>query len=139
MCTEGSADVQPSLRQICTRRFGRCAVDQYDDPVREAIEYVPRRAADLIAEALSDTRVVVLNGARQVGKSTLAEKVLRNNGGTARYLDEGLVRAAATDDPAAFVRHDGLLLIDEVQRVPDLWLEIKHVVDRDQRPGKRQP
>ncbi|MFD5826717.1 ATP-binding protein [Lentzea sp. NPDC060358] len=103
--------------------------------MREAVDYVPRRAAQLVAEALLDTRVVVLNGARQVGKSTLAERVLRHNGGVARYLDKGEVRAIAEADPGAFVRHDGLLMIDEVQRVPDLWLEIKHVVDRDPRPG----
>jgi hypothetical protein len=41
------------------------------------MDYVPRRAAELIAKALADTRIVVVNGARQVGKSTLAELVLR--------------------------------------------------------------
>lgn len=97
---------------------------------------MPRRAAELVEEALSDTRVVVLNGARQVGKSTLAERTVRRHGGVARYLDEGVVRAAAAADPPEFVNHDGLMLIDEVQRVPDLWLAIKHAVDRDQRPGQ---
>jgi predicted AAA+ superfamily ATPase len=104
--------------------------------VREAIDYLPRRAAERVSEAMLDTRVVVLNGARQVGKSTLAEKVLREHGGVGRFLDDGLARAAAAADPSAFVRHDGLMLIDEVQRVPDLWLEIKYVVDHDQRPGQ---
>lgn len=85
---------------------------------------------------MSDTRVIVLNGARQVGKSTLAEKVLREHGGVARFLDDTVTRVAAAEDPSAFVRHDGLMLIDEVQRVPDLWLEIKHAVDRDQRPAQ---
>ncbi|MGI5504881.1 ATP-binding protein [Lentzea sp. CA-135723] len=85
---------------------------------------------------MSDTRVVVVNGARQVGKSTLADRVLRERGGVARLLDDGVTRAAAESDPSAFVRHDGLMLIDEVQRVPDLWLQIKYEVDRDQRPGQ---
>jgi predicted AAA+ superfamily ATPase len=81
--------------------------------------------------------VVVVNGARQVGKSTLAELVLRQDpGGIARFLDDPVTRAAATEDPLRFIRHDGLMLIDEVQRVPDLWLAIKHVVDRDPRPGR---
>ncbi|MGW6446678.1 ATP-binding protein [Lentzea sp. NPDC055074] len=121
---------------MCSEQFGRCAFDRYGEGMREAVDYVPRRAAELVAEALLDTRVVVLNGARQVGKSTLAEKVLRQHGGAARYLDQGPVRAIAEADPGAFVQHDGLLLIDEVQRVPDLWLEIKHTVDRDPRPGR---
>ncbi|WP_322768260.1 ATP-binding protein [Frankia sp. Cr1] len=105
--------------------------------MRRAADYVPRRAVDLITEALADTRVVVVNGARQVGKSTLAEVVLRARAdGVARFLDDPATRAAATEDPVRFIRHDGLMLIDEVQRVPDLWLAIKNLVDRDPRPGR---
>ncbi|MEU4830713.1 ATP-binding protein [Streptosporangium sp. NPDC023615] len=105
--------------------------------MRSAMDYVPRKAAGLIAEALADTRVVVINGARQVGKSTLAELVLRQGAnGVTRFLDDPVTRAAAMEDPVRFVRHDGLMLIDEVQRVPDLWLAIKYLVDRDPRPGR---
>ncbi|MDN3358212.1 ATP-binding protein [Actinomadura sp. DC4] len=105
--------------------------------MRKATDYVPRQAAELITEAIADTRVVVVNGARQVGKSTLAEMVLRQEkNGVARFLDDPVTRAAAIEDPVRFVRHDGLMLIDEVQRVPDLWLAIKHLVDRDPRPGR---
>jgi predicted AAA+ superfamily ATPase len=88
-------------------------------------------------EALADTRVVVVNGARQVGKSTLA-KLIVDGSSDARelYLDDPAVRAAAESDPSAFVRHDGLLLIDEIQRVPELLLPIKREVDRDSRPGR---
>ena len=46
------------------------------------------------------------------------------------------MRAAAQADPSLFVRHDALLVIDEVQRVPDLFLAIKHEVDIDPRPGR---
>lgn len=100
-------------------------------------DYLPRRAAGLVSEALADTRVVVVNGARQVGKSTLASTVLRDTpGGLARYLDNPVARTAAQTDPVRFVRHDGLMLIDEVQRVPDLWLAIKEIVDREPRPGR---
>lgn len=105
--------------------------------MRDAVGYLPRRAASLVYEALEDTRVVVINGARQVGKSTLAERVARHvPGSVVRFLDEPVTRTAANQDPVRFVRHDGLTLIDEVQRVPDLWLAIKHVVDRDNRPGR---
>jgi hypothetical protein len=97
----------------------------------------PRRARRSIEAALADTRVVVVTGARQTGKSTLARIVAADRPGTAvRYLDEAVEREAATADPAAFVRHHGLLIIDEVQRVPDLMLAIKHVVDLDPRPGR---
>ena len=42
--------------------------------------------------------------------------------------------ASAEADPSAFVRHDGLLMIDEIQRAPELLLPIKREVDRDTRP-----
>src|SRR5262249_7795897 len=105
--------------------------------MRRAVDYVPRRASALVTEALADTRVVIVNGARQVGQSTLAGVVLRQHAGAvARFLDDPVTQAAAREDPARFVHHDGLMLIDEVQRVPDLWLAIKYVVDRDPRPGR---
>jgi uncharacterized protein len=96
-----------------------------------------RHAERMTAEALSDTRVVVVNGARQVGKSTLAELIVsRFPGAREFYLDDQAVRSAAEADPGAFVRHDGLLMIDEIQRVPELLLAIKREVDRDRRPGR---
>jgi|GEM_PF-5668512 len=75
----------------------------------------PRFAAELVEAALADTRIVVLQGARQVGKSTLAACVLSRRAG-ARFLtlDDPDVLAAARSDPVTFVRHDGLLAIDEV-------------------------
>jgi uncharacterized protein len=94
-----------------------------------------RHAELMTAEALADTRVVVVNGARQVGKSTLAELIAaRSPGARELYLDDQSVRAAAEADPSAFVRHDGLLMIDEIQRVPELLLAIKREVDRDRSP-----
>ena len=69
--------------------------------------------------ALADTRVVVINGARQTGESTLARLVAAEfPGSELRYLDEAPVRAAAQADPGLFVRHDALLVIDEV---PTTW------------------
>lgn len=97
----------------------------------------PRHARRVVTAALADTRVVVINGARQTGKSTLARLVMSQYPGSElRYLDEAPLRDAAQADPGLFVRHDGLLVIDEVQRVPDLFLAIKHEVDVDPRPGR---
>ncbi|MGW4841146.1 ATP-binding protein [Nocardia brasiliensis] len=105
--------------------------------MREAIDYLARRAADLVMEALSDTRVVIINGARQTGKSTLAERCLSGRPDTVkRYLDDPRTRSSATTDPVAFLDAPGTMLIDEVQRVPELWLAIKNTVDRDPRPGR---
>lgn len=99
--------------------------------------FIPRAAAAGIHAALADTRVVVITGARQVGKSTLARHVLaRSSGALERRLDDPATLQFALDDPVAFVRHDGPLLIDEVQRAPQLLLAIKQEVDLDPRPGR---
>ena len=97
----------------------------------------PRRAAALTKEAVEDTRVVTINGARQSGKSTLAASLLdQRPNSIAYYLDDEATRAAAVSDPVGFIRHDGLMLIDEIQRVPELILAIKHRVDMDDSPGQ---
>ncbi|WP_206061179.1 ATP-binding protein [Nonomuraea basaltis] len=97
----------------------------------------PRRAEEMTLEALADTRVVIVNGARQVGKSTLASLIVSRVDDTRQlYLDDPAVLAAAEEDPVAFVQHDGVLMIDEIQRAPQLLLPIKHEVDRDPRPGR---
>jgi uncharacterized protein len=91
-----------------------------------------------LREALADTPVTMLVGPRQSGKSTLAQ-ALAGDLDDARYvsLDRGLSLAAARADPAGFVASDSrTLIVDEVQRAPDLLLEIKASVDDDRRPGR---
>ncbi len=95
-----------------------------------------RHAAALVAGALADTRVVLVQGARQVGKSTLVTRLVEMTGAETRTLDDLDLLAAARSDPIGFVDVPGPLIIDEVQRVPDLLLAIKARVDRDPRPGQ---
>ena len=97
---------------------------------------LPRHAAACVADALSDTRVVLVNGARQCGKSTLVAQIGEERGAMWRSLDNATTRQAAAHDPVSFVREDTLLVIDEIQRDPDLLLSIKETVDSDPRPGR---
>ena len=99
----------------------------------------PRHIAPLLAESLSDTPVVVINGARQSGKSTLAQSVSADKATPRRYLtlDDAVVLNAAKSDPAGFIQGlQGPVTLDEVQRVPELFLPIKAAVDRDRQPGR---
>ena len=98
----------------------------------------PRSARSLITEALSDTRIVLVMGARQVGKSTLTHEIAAtDHPARALTLDDKTTREAANNDPTGFVAAlDGPVLIDEVQRSPDLLLAIKEAVDQDRRPGR---
>jgi uncharacterized protein len=95
-----------------------------------------RHALDLIVDHLGFFRVIALTGARQVGKSTLARMVLDRVPGTYLTLDDPLTLERATRDPDGLVAcREGLLVIDEAQRAPDLLRAIKLVVDRDPSPG----
>ena len=87
--------------------------------------------------ALADTRVVLLNGARQTGKSTLAQLVAGQRGGRYLTLDDPATAGLARSDPSALVREAGhFMVIDEVQHAPELFPAIKRVVDADGRPGR---
>jgi hypothetical protein len=79
--------------------------------------------------------VVVVTGARQTGKSTLVADLLP---GRRAYhtLDDLDVRALAERTPDELVERPGPMVLDEVQRVPDLLLAVKRAVDRERRPGR---
>lgn len=97
-----------------------------------------RNITDKVLTALQDTPVVFVNGARQTGKSTLVQKLITREH-PARYLtfDDSNLLAAASSDPAGFITGlEGPLIIDEVQRVPDLFLAIKAEVDKNRQPGR---
>ena len=97
-----------------------------------------RNAEPLVLEALADTRVVFVAGARQAGKSTLAEGIARSSHPAEEFsLDIRATRETALADPEGFVAGmRGPAFIDEVQRAPDLLLAIKRAVDRDATPGR---
>ncbi len=99
---------------------------------------IERRIRPLVVEALMDTRVVMVMGARQAGKSTLCEAIAsEDHRATAVNLDDEGVRETARSDPSGFLAgFDGPVFIDEIQRAPELILAIKQVVDRAQRPGQ---
>ncbi len=97
---------------------------------------LPRHAEASVTEALTDTRVVLVNGARQSGKSTLVGVVAKGRDAQWRNLDNAITRQAAIADPVGFVDSAELMVIDEIQRVPDLLLAIKEQVDADPRPGR---
>jgi predicted AAA+ superfamily ATPase len=101
--------------------------------------FLDRHLRSDIVEALGDTRVVVVLGARQVGKSTLVAQIAAHDrpGAAVLTLDDHATRQAALDDPTGFVADLATpVVLDEAQRVPDLLLAIKQRVDEDQRPGQ---
>jgi hypothetical protein len=89
-----------------------------------------------IEKAIKTRRVLLLSGARQCGKTTLAKEIATTDT-TYRTLDDLALKQLAQNDPHGFVKHAGnMLIIDEVQRAPDLLSAIKLMVDVDTRPGQ---
>lgn len=80
---------------------------------------------------------VVIEGARQVGKSTLAAAIAQPDA-IVMNLDDEQTRVAAEDDHAGFIAQAGerQMVIDEIQRMPELTLAVKASIDRDRRPGR---
>jgi len=81
---------------------------------------------------------VFLQGPRQAGKSTLAQTIAESDH-PARYLslDDAAVLSAASADPQGFVSgFTGPVVLDEVQRVPELFLAIKREIDKNREPGR---
>jgi hypothetical protein len=95
----------------------------------------PRFAAARVAAALGDTPVVMVNGPRQSGKTTLV-RTFAGADRTYVNLDDATVLAAARSDPAGLVRAHDKAIFDEVQRAPELLRAIKVSVDHDRRPGR---
>ena len=89
-----------------------------------------------ITEALEDTPVIILNGARQTGKSTLCQQLLDQEVVKAQLVtfDDPTTLAAAQLDPLGFLKDlSKHVILDEVQRVPELFLSIKKLVDQDRK------
>jgi hypothetical protein len=90
-----------------------------------------------LTEALDDTPVVLVHGPRQSGKTTLARLVGDAGGYSYFSFDDEVLRASALADPAGFVADlPGRTVLDEVQRVPELFTSLKATVDRERIPGR---
>jgi uncharacterized protein len=97
--------------------------------------FLNRHALSGILEALRHTPVIVVLGARKVGKSTMVERITKPS--EVLSLDDQATRQAAQDDPTGFIEDLVTpVVIDEVQHAPDLLIAIKQRVDRDPRPGQ---
>ena len=98
-----------------------------------------RNITNSVIEALEDTPVILINGARQTGKSTLCKNIVKEGAFQGNFvtMDDPATLLAAQKDPLGFLEDLGKhVIIDEVQRTPELFLPIKKLVD-DDRKGRR--
>ncbi len=103
----------------------------------EALLLHPRFATPRLTEALADTPVVLVHGPRQSGKTTLAKTVGSPLGYGYVSFDDSVALETARADPAGFVADlPDRVILDEVQRVPELFSAIKRAVDQERKPGR---
>jgi len=97
-----------------------------------------RREIEILNRSLKRYPVVGIIGARQVGKTTLARNFISNIGKKASYFDlenpEDLARLA--DPMLALKDLKGLVIIDEIQRLPELFPVLRVLADRPERDNR---
>lgn len=96
---------------------------------------LPRLVAKTLEDRLAVMPAVVLTGARQTGKTVLAQG-LEKDGWRYRTLDDRDILDAVRRDPESILDAPGPMALDEVQRAPDLLHAVKLAIDRDRRPGR---
>ena len=99
---------------------------------------IHRHLADRLRDALADTPGVLINGARQTGKSTLVQSTdLASQDRQYLTFDDPGILAAARRDPNGFIAGLNLpVTLDEIQHVPELFPVIKAAIDRNRQPGQ---
>lgn len=98
--------------------------------------YLERHIFSYFERMINQFKVILITGSRQVGKSTMLKEKL-----CSRYeyvvLDDFNELDLAKNDPALFLKNHKIpLIVDEVQRAPDLFLQLKYVVDQSPEKGK---
>lgn len=97
----------------------------------------PRYLMPRVMEALSDSPVVLIHGPRQCGKTTLARLVGDEAGFSYLSFDDDVQRASAQADPVGYVAElPNRVILDEVQRVPEMFTSLKAAVDARREPGR---
>jgi hypothetical protein len=105
--------------------------------MRRAGTSFPRHLAARLREALRDTPAVLIHGPRQSGKTTLARSVGEARGYRYVSFDEDATVVAAKADPIGFVsRLPAKSILDEVQRVPEIFTSLKAAIDRRRTAGR---
>lgn len=97
----------------------------------------PRYLAPRLREALADSPAVLVHGPRQCGKTTLARTVGESRGYHYFSFDDSAVLAAARNDPVGFVAAlPSRAILDEVQRVPEIFSALKLAIDERRTAGR---
>lgn len=97
--------------------------------------YIPRHAEKTIQELSKMFGAVLVAGPRQVGKTTMLEKVTTGTGYVT--LDDPIIRASAEEESGTFFKDNPPpVFVDEIQKAPALFEQIKMYLDRERKKGQ---
>ena len=100
------------------------------------MKYITRNLENVVKQVTKEYPVVLVTGPRQVGKTTMLQKMMRDTNREYVSLDDLNERSIAKGDPELFLQlHKPPVLIDEVQYAPELFTYIKMYVDKNHEPG----
>lgn len=100
------------------------------------MDYIPRELERKFLKLNGFFKVLLVTGARQVGKTTMLRHLAEGSSRTYVTLDNTMARTLAKNDPAMFFQtYKPPVLIDEVQKAPELFEQIKIIVDESQETG----
>ena len=100
------------------------------------MHYIKRNLEKVVAQVTKEYPVVLVTGPRQVGKTTMLQKLMEGTDRGYVTLDDLNDRSLAKNDPELFLQlHKPPVLIDEVQYAPELFTYIKKYADKNHEPG----
>jgi len=98
---------------------------------------IARHLTTLLTESVEDSPVTVIHGPRQSGKTTLVRRFGETHGYSYFTFDDQETRLIAQQDPKGFISDcSAHTIIDEIQRVPELFLTLKQSIDLNRKPGR---
>src|SRR5262249_6654744 len=97
---------------------------------------IPRQKTDIVVARLGQFPAVALLGPRQAGKTTLAGQIAEGRPSVYLDLEDPADRGKLTDATLYLSGHeDKLVILDEVQRAPELFLTLRGLIDKGRRRG----
>lgn len=98
--------------------------------------YISREVEESVNQLVDSFKVVLITGPRQVGKSTLLKELYKDRYRYVTLDDINELQVAQEDPKLFFINHPGKLIIDEVQYCPELFIEMKRIVDQKDEAGQ---
>ncbi|MGX7076200.1 AAA family ATPase [Globicatella sanguinis] len=98
--------------------------------------YIKRTAEKAIEKIVSTFKIALVTGPRQVGKSTLLKELYGAEYEYITFDDINELQLATNDPKLFFINHPGKLIIDEVQLCPEIFSELKRIVDSSDEVGQ---